>query len=207
MESQFWLENPNVLVESHSIWPTETMTSVEKYNSITRLMLILTVIGFVATKSYNILVVTLCFMVIVVYLHYANKKLFSGFSTQDPLSIIKGTTDVSTTNNPFCNVQYGVDPDKKPAPPAYDRAVKESIKQNVVDAIIKTNESNEDIQKVFADEEGEKQFDASLRNFYSMPNTEIPNDQKAFTDFCYGDLDNPVKDPENKNANEYETDQ
>ena len=23
MESQFWLENPNVLVESHSIWPTD----------------------------------------------------------------------------------------------------------------------------------------------------------------------------------------
>ena len=27
-----------------------------------------------------------------------------------------------------------------------------------------------------------------MRPFYSMPNTRLPNDQKSFTDFCYGDM-------------------
>jgi hypothetical protein len=27
-----------------------------------------------------------------------------------------------------------------------------------------------------------------MRNFYSTPNTTIPNDQKAFAEFCYGDM-------------------
>ena len=34
-----------------------------------------------------------------------------------------------------------------------------------------------------------KEFEGSLRAFYSTANTEIPNDQAGFTDFCYGNLD------------------
>ena len=31
-------------------------------------------------------------------------------------------------------------------------------------------------------------FDQSMRSFYATPNTQVPNDQKAFADFCYGDM-------------------
>ena len=31
-------------------------------------------------------------------------------------------------------------------------------------------------------------FDRSMRNFYAMPNTQIPNAQKKFGEFCYGDM-------------------
>ena len=31
-------------------------------------------------------------------------------------------------------------------------------------------------------------FDQSMRSWYPMPNTQIPNDQKSFADFCYGDM-------------------
>ena len=27
-----------------------------------------------------------------------------------------------------------------------------------------------------------------MRNFYSMPNTQIPNNQKDFANFCYGNM-------------------
>ena len=74
MTTQFWLENPNELVKTVEIWPTEEMTSIEKYNAITRLMLILTTIGFIATKSYELIVVSICFMASVVYLHYINTE-------------------------------------------------------------------------------------------------------------------------------------
>ena len=31
-------------------------------------------------------------------------------------------------------------------------------------------------------------FQNSLRNFYSTPNTNIPNNQKDFAEFCYGNM-------------------
>ena len=31
-------------------------------------------------------------------------------------------------------------------------------------------------------------FDSSMRNFYAMPNTQIPNNQKEFAEFCYGNM-------------------
>ena len=41
-------------------------------------------------------------------------------------------------------------------------------------------------------------FDRSMRNFYAMPNTKIPSDQKAFGEFCYGDM------PSCKEGNEFQ---
>ena len=31
-------------------------------------------------------------------------------------------------------------------------------------------------------------FENSMRNFYTMPSTTIPNNQKAFSEFCYGNM-------------------
>ena len=31
-------------------------------------------------------------------------------------------------------------------------------------------------------------FEQSMRNFYSTPNTRVPNDQKAFAEYLYGDM-------------------
>ena len=40
-------------------------------------------------------------------------------------------------------------------------------------------------------------FEHSMRNFYSTANTQIPNDQKGFAEFCYGDM------PSCKEGNEF----
>ena len=31
-------------------------------------------------------------------------------------------------------------------------------------------------------------FENSMRNFYAMPNTQIPNNQRDFALFCYGNM-------------------
>ena len=194
MTTQFWLENPNELVRTIEIWPTEEMTNIEKYNAITRLMLILTTIGFIATKSYQLIIVSICFMGSVVYLHHINseKKKVDGFDTQEGLEEIKKNLDTPRQNNPYSNVMLDSASDKKVAPPAFNIEVKEEINKNVIEQISKTNESNKDIQKIFNEEGDKKEFEGSLRPFYSTANTEIPNDQAGFTDFCYGNLDREV---------------
>ena len=129
-------------------------------------------------------------MASVVYLHHINneKKVVDGFDTEKGLEEIKKNLDTSTKNNPFCNVMLDSDVDKKVAPPAYNTEVKEEIQKNVIDQISKNNENNKDIQKIFNEESDKTEFEGSLRSFYSTANTEIPNDQAGFTDFCYGNL-------------------
>jgi hypothetical protein len=32
------------------------------------------------------------------------------------------------------------------------------------------------------------EFEQSMRSWYTTPNTQVPNDQESFTDFCFGDM-------------------
>ena len=42
--------------------------------------------------------------------------------------------------------------------------------------------------KLFQDLGDKFTFDRSMRQWYSTPNTQIPNDQGSFADWCYGDM-------------------
>ena len=186
MTTQFWLDNPNELVKTKEIWPMEGMTTIEKYNAITRLMLILTTIGFIATKSYELIIVSMCFMASVVYLHYINteRNVVDGFDSKEALNEIRKNVDVSSEQNPYSNVMINSDVNKKIAPPAYNKEIKEEINNNIIKQITNNNETNKDIQKIFNEDGDKREFEGSLRSFYSTANTEIPNDQASFTDFC-----------------------
>ena len=49
-------------------------------------------------------------------------------------------------------------------------------------------------KKLFRDLGEHENFQNSMRPFYSMPNTSLPNDQKSFTDYCYGDMHSKKED-------------
>ena len=54
MTTSFWLYNPNILFKSDEIsnlWPTDDMSFESKLNSMTRLVILLTIIGYITTKS------------------------------------------------------------------------------------------------------------------------------------------------------------
>ena len=49
MTTTFWINNPMILFQKENInqlWPKDTMTSDEKLNAITRLVIILTILDF-----------------------------------------------------------------------------------------------------------------------------------------------------------------
>ena len=86
-------------------------------------------------------------------------------------------------NNPLQNVlplDIEKNPKRNPAAPAYHPQVEEKI-----------NKAAEKIgfdKKLFSDLGDNISFQNSMRNFYSMPNTRVPNAQKSFALFCYGDM-------------------
>jgi hypothetical protein len=65
------------------------------------------------------------------------------------------------------------------AAPAYNPVVEKEINQKFKESID---------PKLFRDLGDDIEFEHSMRNFYTMPNTTIPNDQETFLKFCYGNM-------------------
>ena len=81
MNNSFWLENPNILFKSDqlsNLWPTPDMTFESKLNSITRLVLVLMIAGYLFTKNNKVIVSGLLSLGAIVLLYtIKNKKCLS----------------------------------------------------------------------------------------------------------------------------------
>ena len=54
MTTPFWINNPTILLDKNSInqlWPMKQMTVEEKLNAMTRLIIILTLLGYLISKQ------------------------------------------------------------------------------------------------------------------------------------------------------------
>jgi hypothetical protein len=84
---------------------------------------------------------------------------------------------------------YEYNPNKKPAPPAFNKNVNDTILKQAKQLVSEANPDQPDIaDKLFKDLGEQLVFEQSLRPFNSNPSTTIPNDQAAFADFCYGSM-------------------
>ena len=57
MNNTFWLNNPSILVDKNhitEIWPSNNLNYSEKLNAVTRAIIILSVLGYLMTKSTKI---------------------------------------------------------------------------------------------------------------------------------------------------------
>jgi len=73
----FWLENPNTLLNKNyitEIWPNSDFNLARKLNAITRLIIILTILGYFFTKSPYIPVSALVSIVILVIIYKTKMK-------------------------------------------------------------------------------------------------------------------------------------
>jgi hypothetical protein len=204
----FWSDNPNVLLHMAEFFPVEGMTYNQKLNAITRTVILLTVVLYLIQPSTRIVFIGLMTLGAIFMLHYYRKQerekktaikdkqegfdnpalaVLSDYSV-DPIK----TFDIPTDTNPFSNVllpDYEYNPEKKPAPPAFNTNVNQTILQQAQQLVIDQNPGQPDIaKKLFTDLGEQFVFEQSLQPFYSNPATTIPNDQAGFADFCYGSM-------------------
>jgi len=211
----FWFDNPNILLDKNYIlefFPIETMSYNQKLNAITRIIIVLTIIGFVISKSIRILVISAITIFAIFLFHYYHEKEKQKNETKKPNldkienfdnpamaylkesgnSIPTDVFDVPNSSNPFSNVlitDYDYNPNKKPAPPAFNANVNNDILKQAKQLVSEANPDQPDIaDKLFKDLGEQFVFEQSLRPFNSNPNTTIPNDQAAFAEFCYGSM-------------------
>ena len=198
METPFWLDDPTVLFKHDDItkvWPSADMTSNEKLNAMTRLVCVLTILGYLLSKTLKIIVTGVVTLFSIILLRYAQLRNVTkeGFLNPRLYPLDPGAFTPPKPSNPAMNLlltQIAEEPDRKPAAPAYNAAIKQKM-NDATQAFVASNfdaPKKEIEDKLFKDLGDSYTFDQSMRTWYATPNTQVPNDQHAFAEYCYGDM-------------------
>ena len=216
MTIQFWTNDPTILFNKDYIfelWPTAYMCYEQKLNSISRLIILLTILGYILTMSKRIIAIGALTLLVIFVLYSmrkqkVTKEMLEGFNMQGnevtgmfdnkPKSFVNPVTldavlrtefKEGNKKNPFSNVlltQINDEPERKAAPPAFNVDVDEDITKNVKKAVQMMNPGIKNTNKqLFGDLWQQFQLDQSNRVFYSTPNTRVANDQGAYGQFLY----------------------
>ena len=214
MITQFWLNDPSILFKNKHIlelWPTSAMSKEEKLNAITRIIIMLSALGYIITGTNNFIIIFVIMVAIILLFynltksqivretftnqHFSNERVETPYKPE-----MKSETSEKMTpsiNNPLMNVlssEYSTNPTRPPAVD-YDYSIEPKINDAVKGAIKKTLNNDKSFPDLFKDLGDKLDFDQSMRNFNINPNTQIPNDQDKFLNFLYGNL------PSDKNVN------
>ena len=221
MTTQFWSNEPTVLFNKDSIfelWPTTDMCYEQKLNAITRLIILITILGYISTMSTRILVIGFLTLAVIFVLYKMRKQKLTkdmmkeGFFVEEnnlpgvfkqkskvivnPVtldSVLSDEFKEGTKRNPFSNVlltQINDEPDRKSAPPAFNVSVDEDITKNVKRSVQMMNPGIKNTNKqLYPDLWQNFLLDDSNRVFYSTSNTRVePGDQSALGNFLYGNM-------------------
>ena len=221
MTIQFWSNDPTVLFNKEYIfelWPTKDMCYEQKLNAITRLVILITILGYILTMSQRVLVVGILTLLVIFVLFKMRKQkltkdmLNEGFSIKgnevtgmfdkntgsyvNPVtldSVLKSEFKEGTKKNPFSNVlltDIMDDPDRNAAPPSFNPEVDVDITKNIKKSVQFMNPGIKNTNKQLYGELWENfELDQSNRAFFSTANTNVqPGDQASFGKFLYGTM-------------------
>ena len=198
----FWIDDPTILFSKKYItdlWPLDEMSREQKLNAITRLVLLLTLAGYVVSNNYKIVVTGLVsiFFLIITYKilnnnNNVNQKTRETFSNENIYDKVKHNFTNPTIINPVMNIllpEIQDNPNRLPAAPSYNKAVEKAINSETQDFVVTNFNNDETIRKkLFDNREDKFDFECSMRQFYSTANTRVPNNQNEFARFCYGNM-------------------
>ena len=211
MTTTFWFNQPSILLKQTDIleiWPAPAMPTDRKLNAITRLIILLTLFGYLVTRKHKFIITGLITLVVIVILHhiqknkvnqsekegFVNAELYKNYEMYNDNNVFQENKQNFTEpaiTNPAMNVlltEIADNPDRKPAAPAFNASVDRDITKKTIDMVKKNfQDPNIDV-RLFKDLGDSFTLDQSMRTWYATPNTQIPNDQGGFADFCYGDM-------------------
>jgi hypothetical protein len=197
MTTSFWLNNPNILFktdELSNMWPSAEMTFEGKLNAMSRLVILLTGIGFLITHKTKVVlsgIVTLGAIILLYFIKKNKATTKEGYTDRDLYNVMNSEFTKPTTMNPVMNIllpEINDNPHRYEALPASNPIVEDDINEKTKN-FVTSNFNDEKIdERLFNDLGDNFTFEQSMRAWHPMPNTTIPNDQKAFTDYCYGDM-------------------
>ena len=220
MTTPFWSNDPTIIFNKDSIlqlWPTQQMIFEAKLNAISRLVICMSILGFIFTRNWKLLLIGTITLAIIFTLYKLRKqKLVSslikkeGFSVnpsitnsssaspytlKDPVTlekVLRSNFHPTTKKNPFGNVlltDINDDPNRLAAAPSFNPDVYDEINSAVKKQTQMLNPSIISTNKqLYGDLKDNYDLDNSMMQFYSMPNTRVANDQGAYAEYLYGNM-------------------
>ena len=192
----FYADEPSILLNSDYIfelWPTNNMTHEQKLNAITRVITLVTLLGYLFTLNLRILVVGFITNIVIFGMYKTRKpKLVENFEklTTSDVNVKLVEFKEGTSNNPFSNVlltDIQDEPKRKSAPLAFESEQK--ITDNIKQAVQKINPGIKNVSKsLYGDKAEMFELDQSNRAFFSTANTKVVSDQSDFINFLYGGM-------------------
>ena len=168
MKDKFWLENPSILFEKTRLQefiPLKEMNLSEKLNSLIRFSFY---VSFILTLYYQKYLYLYFFIFVTLLTIVIYKFQYEKFN------IRKITNNFPTQENPFMNYNYITDkPNKKTAIKSHNN---NDVKKEI------NHLFNEKLYRDVSDLYGKNN---SQRQFYTMPCTEIVNNQTEFAKWLY----------------------
>lgn len=188
--SQFWSENPGRFITYENwlhFFPSPKMTSIQKWNSLVRLALYISIVLFLYSgKWYYWSIFIIAALLSYALYHYSSIELFSNHSPKPllPTQVLSTPQDTEpvfvqpTQDNPFMNIQmmdYKLNPQR------------ESESKKSVANMSRLNKEVDDKFNINLYKDLSDIFDKmnSQRQYYTTPVTTIPNKQKTFANWCY----------------------
>ena len=220
MTTPFWFNDPTILFNKDNIlqvWPTQQMIFEAKLNAISRIVIIMTLLGFIFTRNWNLIIIGIVTLAIIFTLYKLRKQNLvsslikkEGFSvnpsiqpsalspapmTTNPVTletVLRSNFHPTTKKNPFGNVlltDINDDPNRLAAAPSFNPDVYEEIDKAVKKQTQMLNPSIINTNKqLYGDLKANYDLDNSMMQFYSMPNTRVANDANAYAMFLYGNM-------------------
>ena len=220
MTTPFWSNDPTILFNKESIlqfWPTQQMTFETKLNAISRIVIVMSLLGFIFTRNMNLIIIGAVTLAIIFTLYKLRKQSLvsslikkEGFSVnssmqpsalspspmlKDPVtlkSVLRSDFHPTTKKNPFGNVlltDIADTPDRLAAAPSFNPDVYDEIDSSVKKQTQMLNPGIINTNKqIYGDLYENYQLDNSMMRFYSTANSRVENDQGAFSNWLYGNM-------------------
>jgi hypothetical protein len=220
MTTPFWLNEPTILFNKENIiqvWPSQQMTFESKLNAITRIVIIMSILGFIFTRNCNLIIIGIVTLAIIVTLYKLRKQslvsslikkeaftvnpsiqpssLAPAPMLRDPVTlknVLRSEFHPTTKKNPFGNVlltDIMDTPNRKAAAPSFNPDVYDDIDSAVKKQTQMLNPGIINTNKqLYGDLKDNYDLDNSMMRFYSTANTRVANDQGAYAEYLYGNM-------------------
>ena len=166
--SDLWYQKPSVLLQNYNqFFPNNNLTRIQKINSLARFSIYYTFFVLIFKKYIDTKWLSIGVIIILISLFLGTTEKFT--NSESPNHCQK-----PTKQNPFMNYTLGDLMDNNNRPKACDY---ENVKNDIRDNF------RSHIQTDLSDIWGRFISD---RNYYTMPNTQIVNDQTEFAKWCFG---------------------
>jgi len=173
----FWFNDYSIIFNKDRLtefFPANDMEYTEKLNAILRFSIYIAIILFVHNRNINVVFIPIVTGLITLYLYRYFRDEDTGKSLEE-LGIIEDQCIAPTKDNPFMNVlmsDYTEQPERPEACNIKKEDIKESAEENF----------NHNLYRDVSDVWNKTH---SQRQFYTMPNTQIPNKQREFAEWLY----------------------